>query len=142
MESALFEKLKESAREGQLELDVRGSCMRPHVLDGDVVTIKSKRTYWPGDIVGAWHELDSRVRVHRFLGYRLTRKGKLLVLSKPDDQVRTDLWVGYEYLLGAVTHVNGVELHRVEPRTRVEAVSFYIKVLGRGLRRRFNGLIS
>jgi hypothetical protein len=64
----VFEALRDLAREGPVEVDVRGSCMAPRIADGQRVRVVSSRIYWPGDIL-AFQSGDGRLRVHRLLGY-------------------------------------------------------------------------
>lgn len=65
----VFEAVRDLAREGAVELTVRGSCMAPRIADGERVRIATARIYWPGDIV-AFQSGDGRLRLHRLLGYR------------------------------------------------------------------------
>jgi hypothetical protein len=64
----VFEALRDLARDGWVELDVRGSCMAPRIADGQRVRIVAARVYWPGDIL-AFQSGDGRLRVHRLLAY-------------------------------------------------------------------------
>lgn len=66
--ATVFEGLRALAREGPVEVDVRGSCMAPRIADGQRVRIRAARVYWPGDIL-AFQSGDGRLRVHRLLGY-------------------------------------------------------------------------
>ncbi len=63
-----FEALRDLARDGGVEVDVRGSCMAPRIADGQRVRIAAARVYWPGDIL-AFQSGDGRLRVHRLIGY-------------------------------------------------------------------------
>jgi hypothetical protein len=63
-----FEALRDLARDGWVEVDVRGSCMAPRIADGQRVRIVAARVYWPGDVL-AFQSGDGRLRVHRLLGY-------------------------------------------------------------------------
>lgn len=74
----LFEALRDLAREGPVEVTVRGSCMAPRIADGERVRIAAARVYWPGDVV-AFRAGDGRLRLHRLLGYRPWGRGIALV---------------------------------------------------------------
>lgn len=64
----IFEAVRDLAREGAVEVTVRGSCMAPRIADGERVRIAAARVYWPGDVV-AFQSGDGRLRLHRVLGY-------------------------------------------------------------------------
>ena len=68
LRAGAFEALRDLARDGWVEVDVRGSCMEPRIADGQRVRIVAARVYWPGDIL-AFQSGDGRLRIHRFLGY-------------------------------------------------------------------------
>ncbi|MEA2561558.1 MAG: hypothetical protein QOH06_3062 [Acidobacteriota bacterium] len=66
---AHFDALRDLAREGPVEVTVRGSCMAPRIADGERVRVAAARVYLPGDVV-AFQAGDGRLRIHRLLGYR------------------------------------------------------------------------
>jgi hypothetical protein len=68
LRAGVFEALRDLARDGSVEVDVRGSCMAPRIADGQRVRIAAARIYWPGDIL-AFQSGDGRLRVHRLLAY-------------------------------------------------------------------------
>ncbi|MES1243148.1 MAG: S24/S26 family peptidase [Acidobacteriota bacterium] len=68
LRAGVFEALRDLAREGPVEVDVRGSCMAPRIADGQRVRVVAARVYWPGDIL-AFQSGDGRLRVHRLLGW-------------------------------------------------------------------------
>jgi hypothetical protein len=73
-----FDALRDLAREGAVEVTVRGSCMAPRIADGERVRVAAARIYLPGDVV-AFQAGDGRLRVHRLLGYRPWGPGIALV---------------------------------------------------------------
>lgn len=79
---AHFEALRDLAREGPVEVTVRGSCMAPRVADGERVRVAAARFCWPGDLV-AFQAGDGRLRLHRVLGYR-PWKGGIALITRGD----------------------------------------------------------
>ncbi|HEY4563785.1 MAG TPA: hypothetical protein VIJ36_12450, partial [Thermoanaerobaculia bacterium] len=73
-----FEALRGLAREGPVEVTVRGGCMAPGIADGDRVRVAAARVYLPGDVV-VFRAADGRLLVHRLLGYRPWAGGLALV---------------------------------------------------------------
>ena len=47
----VFEALRGLAREGPVEVVVRGGCMAPRIADGERVRVAAARFYLPGDVV-------------------------------------------------------------------------------------------
>jgi signal peptidase I len=74
----VFEALRGLAREGPVEVTVRGGCMAPRIADGDRVRVAAARLYLPGDVV-VFRAADGRLLVHRLLGYRPWGRGLALV---------------------------------------------------------------
>ena len=74
----VFEALRGLAREGPVEVVVRGGCMAPGIADGDRVRVAAARVYLPGDVV-VFRAADGRFLVHRLLGYRPWAGGLALV---------------------------------------------------------------
>jgi len=79
---AHFDALRDLAREGPVEVTVRGSCMAPRIADGERVRVAAARFCWPGDLV-AFQAGDGRLRLHRVLGYR-PWKGKIALITRGD----------------------------------------------------------
>lgn len=96
----LFEALRDLAREGPVEVTVRGSCMAPRIADGERVQIAAARVYWPGDVV-AFRAGDGRLRLHRLLGYRPWGRGIALV-TRGDHCPCHDGAVPLDHLLGRI----------------------------------------
>lgn len=74
----VFEALRGLAREGPVEVVVRGGCMAPGIADGGRVRVAAARLYLPGDVV-VFRAADGRLLVHRLLGYRPWGRGLALV---------------------------------------------------------------
>ncbi len=64
--------LRQLARDGTIVLRIRGDCMAPRLCDGEDVTVRAARLYWPGDIL-ALAPAGHPVAVHRLLGWRPQR---------------------------------------------------------------------
>jgi hypothetical protein len=77
-EPRVFEALRRLAREGPIEVRLRGDCMAPLLADGQQVRVTAARTYWPGDVV-VFRAADGRLLAHRLLGYRPHAGGVALV---------------------------------------------------------------
>jgi hypothetical protein len=74
-----FEALRDLARDGWVEVDVRGSCMAPRIADGQRVRIVAARVYWPGDIL-AFQSGDGRVEERIGFADRLRAVADALLL--------------------------------------------------------------
>jgi len=97
----VFATLRAMARERPVEVTVRGDCMAPRLADGERVEVAPARLYWPGDIL-VFRSADGRLRVHRFLGYRL-HAGRLACVTRGDVCSCRDAPVPLEGVLGRVT---------------------------------------
>jgi hypothetical protein len=82
LRTSYFEALRDLAREGPVEVIVRGSCMAPRVTNGERVQVAAVRFCWPGDLV-AFQAGDGRLRLHRMLGYR-PWKGGIALITRGD----------------------------------------------------------
>ena len=114
--------LGDITRSSALELHVRGDCMAPGLRDGDRVRIVAKSFYMPGDIL-AFSGADSRLLMHRLLGYRPTRKGWRIVTAA-DSANGIDPSVPPDRIIGRVIEVSRCQPLRTvetESRTRVES---------------------
>jgi hypothetical protein len=116
--------LRDLAREGPVEIVVRGSCMAPGFADGERVRIVAARRYWPGDVV-AFEGRDGRLRLHRLLAYRL-HAGRLACLTRGDGCPCHDDPVPLDRLLGRVADSSEPPLHRFAARVRAVLAAFGI----------------
>lgn len=96
----LFEAVRDLAREGPVEVIVRGSCMAPLIADGERVRVAAARFCWPGDLV-AFQAGDGRLRLHRVLGYR-PWKGRIALITRGDGCPCHDGPVPLDRVLGRV----------------------------------------
>ena len=124
-EPRIFEALRRLAREGPVEVNVRGECMAPHFADGDRVRVTAARMYWPGDVV-VFRTADSRLMAHRLLGYR-PHAGRLALVTRGDSCIVHDAPVPFAAVLGRI------ETARPSLAVRVRAL---LRFLGLALRRR------
>jgi hypothetical protein len=99
-EPRVFEALRRLAREGPVEVLVRGDCMAPLIADGEQVRVAAARTYWPGDVV-VFRAPDGRLLAHRLLGYR-PFAGGLALVTRGDACVVHDAPVPPAAVLGRV----------------------------------------
>lgn len=102
----LFEALRDLARQGPVEVTVRGSCMAPRIADGARVRVAAARLYLPGDIV-AFQAGDGRLRLHRLLGYRPFGRG-VAAVTRGDGCPCHDGVVPFRRLLGRVVEPVGL----------------------------------
>jgi hypothetical protein len=102
-EPRIFEALRQLAREGAVEVNVRGDCMAPLLADGDRVSVTAARAYWPGDVV-VFRAADGRLLAHRLLGYR-PQAGSLALVTRGDACVVHDAPVPRAAVLGRVDAV-------------------------------------
>jgi hypothetical protein len=95
-----FEALRGLAREGPVEVTVRGGCMAPQIADGDRVRVAASRLYLPGDVV-VFRAGDGRLVAHRLLGYR-PWAGRLALVTRGDACPVHDAPVPLAAVLGRV----------------------------------------
>jgi hypothetical protein len=99
------ELLRASAGTAPVRLRVAGECMAPALRAGDVIEVRGRRWYWPGDLV-AVSGPEGGVLVHRVLGCLPGRSG-WRVLTQGDRNPRPDRPATSASLLGRVTGVLG-----------------------------------
>jgi hypothetical protein len=96
----VFEALRGLAREGEVEVTVRGGCMAPGLADGGRVRVAAARFYLPGDVV-VFRAADGHLVVHRLLGYR-PFAGRLALVTRGDTCPVHDAPVPLAAVLGRV----------------------------------------
>ncbi len=97
---SVFAALRRLAREGAVEVNVRGDCMAPLLADGERVSVAASRAYWPGDVV-VFRAADGRLLAHRLLGYR-PHAGGLALVTRGDACAIHDAAVPLAAVLGKV----------------------------------------
>jgi hypothetical protein len=97
---AVFAALRSLAREGAVEVTVRGGCMAPLLADGGRARVGAARLYLPGDVV-VFRAADGRLIAHRLLGYRL-HAGRLALVTRGDSCPVHDAPVPLDAVLGRV----------------------------------------
>lgn len=102
-EPRVFEALRCLAREGPVEVRVRGDCMSPLLADGQQVRVAAVRVYWPGDVV-VFRAADGRLLAHRLLGYR-PRAGGFALVTRGDACAVHDAPVPAAAVLGRIAAV-------------------------------------
>jgi peptidase S24-like protein len=130
-----FTAVRALAAEGPVAATVRGASMAPLLADGDRVAIARARVYLPGDVVAFRTEGpgESRLVVHRLLGYRL-HHGRLACVTQGDAAPLPDPPVALAHLLGrVVAHPGSAPL--VPPRARWAALAVYLRLAARRFRR-------
>jgi hypothetical protein len=95
-----FAALRGLAREGPVEVRLRGDCMAPRLVDGDRVLVAAARFYAPGDVV-VFRAADGRLVAHRLLGYR-RHAGALALVTRGDACPVHDAPVPLAAVLGRV----------------------------------------
>jgi hypothetical protein len=95
-----FAALRDLAREGPVEVQVRGGCMAPLIADGERVRVAAARAYWPGDVV-IFRAADGRLLAHRLLGYR-PHAASLALVTRGDACVVHDAPVPLAAVLGRI----------------------------------------
>lgn len=124
-EPRIFAALRRLAREGAVEVKVRGECMAPWIGDGHRVSVAAARAYWPGDMV-VFRAADGRLLAHRLLGYR-PFAGRLALVTRGDACAVHDAPVPLAAVLGRIA--------AARPGLAVRAASL-LRFLGLVLRRR------
>lgn len=99
----VFEALRGLAREGPVEVVVRGDCMAPLLADGERVRVRAARVYWPGDVL-VFRTADERLLAHRLLGWRY-HAGSLALVTRGDACVVHDAPVPPTAVLGRIAAV-------------------------------------
>ena len=114
-------------------LRIHGSCMKPLITDGDQVSVRKKRWYWPGDVL-ATHE-RGQLKLHRCVGYAVHPRGVRFITCTDGERHFDRPWFPAEVLGCARTNLSRAE--RIAPTVidRVRAAS-------RGLYWNFNWLVS
>jgi hypothetical protein len=98
--SGVFAALRGLAREGPVEVTVRGECMAPLLADGSRARVAAARLYLPGDVI-VFRAADGRLLAHRLLGYRL-QAGRLALVTRGDACPVHDAPVPLDSVLGRV----------------------------------------
>ncbi len=136
--AGVFEALRTLAREGEVEVAVRGGCMAPGLADGGRVRVAAARVYLPGDVV-VFRAADGRLVVHRLLGYRLLGNrllgrgpwaSRLALVTRGDSCPAHDAPVPLAAVLGRVPAAAPTAL------ARLRALRRFLGLAGRALRRR------
>ncbi|HEX4495837.1 MAG TPA: S24/S26 family peptidase [Thermoanaerobaculia bacterium] len=127
-DSGVFAALRDLAREGAVEVVVRGGCMAPLLADGGRARVAAARLYLPGDVV-VFRAADGRLLAHRLLGLRL-HAGALALVTRGDACAVHDAPVPRAALLGRVEGV------RPTAAQRLRALLRFLGLAGRALRRR------
>lgn len=122
-----FEALRGLAREGPVEVSVRGDCMDPVLADGDRVRVAAARFYAPGDVI-VFRAADGRLTAHRLLGYRVHR-GRMALVTRGDGCGVHDPPVPLAAVLGRV------EAARPRLARRARALAGFLGILVKRLRR-------
>lgn len=86
-----------------LRVPVRGTSMLPVLQDGDEVSVRPARFYWPGQVL-VFLDPQGQVWVHRLLGAKPCSGGWRLYL-KGDNTPKLDPPVGVARVLGRVATV-------------------------------------
>jgi hypothetical protein len=126
--TSVFAALRDLAREGPVEVVVRGDCMAPLLADGDRVRIAAARCYWPGDVL-VFRAPDGSLLAHRLLGYR-PWAGGLALVTRGDACAVHDAPVPLAAVLGRA------EAIRPRPAVRVRSLLRFLGLALRRLRRR------
>lgn len=124
MNLTAFRFLRELAAEERVTLRLRGECMEPGLADGDVVTVRRRRLYLPGDVI-VFRTPAGDLAAHRVLGYR----GRALVTSGDRCAIH-DAPVARAAIVGAVDGV------RVTLRERARALARFSAIAGAAIARR------
>ena len=124
-EPRVFEALRRLAREGPVEVRLRGDCMAPLLADGQQVRVAATRVYWPGDVV-VFRAADGRLLAHRLLGYR-PHAGRVALVTRGDACTVHDAPVLPAAVLGRI--------EAAHPALAVRARSL-LRFLGLAMRRR------
>ena len=105
-------------------LTVRGTCMEPDLKDGETVSVRRPRWYFPGDVVAYYSPFEDRYLVHRFLGYvRAGGVWKCLVMA--DRAAKPDVLIESSRVLGKLA--GGLARNGVRPGARrAQAVWRYV----------------
>jgi hypothetical protein len=107
----------------EVALRVAGNCMEPNVSDQALVRLGRPRFFVPGDVVVFQYPDQSRLLVHRFLGY-VRRRGTWKLMTMADRAARPDPLIDMSRVLGRVIERSG-RTCRVAPRARLEAIRRY-----------------
>jgi len=111
-----FNLLKSFIQQGPLTVHINGDCMNANLPAGCDARLEACSFYWPGEIV-VFRRGGDEIVSHRLLGYLPGRRG-LKALTRADSASHADNPVTLDYVLGRVTHIDGVSfqpgfLHRL-----------------------------
>jgi len=87
--------LREVAAREEISLAIRGACMEPKIAAGDVVRVRARRAYWPGDVL-VFRSPAGDLVAHRLLGWRPAG-----LVTKGDDCAVHDAPVPRTAIVGA-----------------------------------------
>jgi hypothetical protein len=114
--SGVFAALRGMAREGPIEVTVRGGCMAPLLADGARLRVAAGRLYLPGDVV-VFRAADGRLLAHRLLGFRL-HAGAFALVTRGDACPVHDAPVPLGAVLGRVEAVRPCAAQRLRALLR------------------------
>jgi hypothetical protein len=69
MHANAYTLLREVAAREEISLAVRGTCMDPHIPEGETVRVRARRAYWPGDVL-VFRSRAGGLVAHRLVGWR------------------------------------------------------------------------
>jgi len=103
------------ATPSDLRVPVKGTSMLPVLRDGDEVTVRPARLYWPGQVL-VFIDPHGQVWVHRLLGAKLSG-GRWLLHLKGDNVPKLDPPTERGRVLGRVVAVRSGGRERPLGRT-------------------------
>jgi hypothetical protein len=118
----------------ELVLQVAGKCMEPAVSHQASVRLERPKFFIPGDVVAFHCPNQSRLLVHRFLGY-VWRRGAIKLMTMPDRGSGIDPLVDASAVLGRVIAQDG-RAYRITGIARLEAIGRYAIFCSRHIIRR------
>ena len=104
--------------------------MVPLVNDGDYVTLKGRRVYWPGDVIGTLASPNDLV-LHRCIGYYVNGDG-LRMLTQADNAKKPDGPIPLRNVIGRLDD------HHPNAGDRIAALHKYANAMKAKARRVFS----
>jgi hypothetical protein len=105
-------------------LRVDGGCMEPELFHGATVQVVRSRLLWPGDVVAFHCPHQSRLLMHRCLGYVRSR-GAWKLMTMADRGASPDVLADLPRVLGRIGSHAGAP-YRVCAAKRLESLRRYL----------------
>lgn len=120
MDDRSFDFLRDLAGRELVRVRVRGNCMDPVVRDGELVSVRRRFGYLPGDVV-VFRLPGGGLAAHRLIGLR-PHQGRLAAVTKGDHCSTHDGPLPFDSIIGSVAD------RTVTPMRRLHALGTLVRL--------------